>query len=97
MNLSLNGLQRNTVESFSELIDLVKKSKRTVHEDIMIDAYEMQEVLESLRTDVVCLAAIIDPDTGKSYLDDESATIPAFEAEEEEEEEEEEESKTTTQ
>ena len=83
MNVSLNGLQRNVVESFSEVIGLIKRSKRSNHADYIIDAYELQYAINALRTDVVMLACIIDPDTDKSFLNgDDGPTVPYLEFDE---------------
>jgi hypothetical protein len=85
MNVSLNGLQRNAVESFTELVNLIKKSRKTDHDDYIIDRWVLEKAIDSLRDDIIILACIIDPDTDKAFLDgDDGPKVPYLEIDENE-------------
>ena len=77
MEISLIGLQNNIVTDFNNLIRLIKNSAQS-NDSIIIDANELEEAIKEMREDIMFIAAIIDPDTQESLLDNESIKIDTY-------------------
>lgn len=75
--ISLIGLQNNLIADFNNLIALLKNSAQS-DGSIIIDANELEEAIKEIREDITFVAAIIDPDTQKSLLDNESIKIDTY-------------------
>lgn len=76
MNVSINGLQASLFASSNKLNKFLQQSNPDEMYQLKInDAYRLQEIVNELTNDIVMACAIIDPETGKSFLDDETVKV----------------------
>ncbi len=69
MNLSLNGLQENTIEAYNDLVEYLNKNKPNENGFVQIDSSKMDYLLRSLHNNLVYLGGVIDPETQKSIFE----------------------------
>lgn len=79
MEVSLHGLQKNLIEDYQRLVKLLNKQVRPGEDQIKINGYTLQNVVSDLHNSIVTVACLIDPDTGKSFLDDKTPPLLTFE------------------
>jgi len=76
MNVSLNGLQASLYASSNKLNKFLQEYEPDEMYQLKIhDAYRLQEIVNELTNHIVMACAIIDPKTGKSFLDDETVKV----------------------
>lgn len=76
MKVNLMNLQRQTIESYNALVELLNE-KVTNRDHISIDKYDLSEALTDLHN---CLAGVgsLMNENGESYLDGEENQITEF-------------------
>lgn len=74
MEVNFNGLRRNLVDSYNELVDTLQRSGRIEQpcgvEYVKIEPDELAAELDSLRRDILMVSAIELPDVFPSIIDD---------------------------
>lgn len=75
MKVNLLGLQNSAIESINNLQDVLDRQTCINHEFVRVPIDELEKAFNELRNDLVLLAGLIDPETGKSALDNENVKI----------------------
>lgn len=81
MDVSLNGLQRNLIEDYQRLVKMLNKAIKPGEDYIKINGDSLERVVGDLHNSIVTVACLIDPDTGKSFLDGDAPPLLMFEME----------------
>lgn len=88
MQADFNGLRKNMVDSFNTLVTELENTGTTSQSFLLVNPYVIERILNSLRTDIVFICGIINPEDGKSILDDEDFKLKDYSFDEDEDEDE---------
>lgn len=70
MDIDLFSLQKQTIESYNRLIRFLKRCNKNPGSGyVQVNGNELEKHLELLHGNLAFVGSIIDPDTGKSFLD----------------------------
>ena len=86
MDINLFGLQKQTIESYNSLVYFLKRCNTNPESGfVKVDGEQLERYLEAIHNNLAFVGSLIDPDTGKAFLDGEKVLMDCFVFEPEEE------------
>lgn len=87
MDINLFSLQKQTIESYNNLVYFLKRCNTNRESGfVKVSGDQLEKYLQDLHNNLAFVGSLIDPETGKAFLDGEKVLMDYFEFEPEEEE-----------